>query len=228
MEARGAKAPRAVQEVKMLRKSMLILLGLVLGAAEIYLGWVILGQNFLGAGLIFAGLAYCIGGAFVLALGSRATTSRSDQALLALAPGAVLVLLAVPLEYRFLPALLPRAQGMIWLGLGIILLGMLLRLWTRSALKQSYQGNLQVQPGQRLVTTGPYRSIRHPGYLGFILLSFGLAVGFSSLSGLLGTALLITGLRYRIRVEEQMLVQEFGTEYQQYSSHTRRLIPGVW
>jgi len=115
-----------------------------------------------------------------------------------------------------------------WIGLGITLLGLSLRLWARQSLKEAYQGNLQVQAEQRVIMAGPYQWVRHPGYLAFALQALGLGIGFSSISGLLGCACLIFGLRYRIQVEEQMLVQAFGDEYLDYARRTHRLIPGIW
>ena len=194
----------------MKRKAGLILLGLLTGTAEIWLGWRVLPENFLGAYLIFIGLGYCIGGGFFLALGSTRTTSPIRPFLVSFCPGGFLILLGMPLEYLYLPEVLPRSQAIQWLGFITILLGMILRLWTRRSLKEAYQGNLQVQPGQHLVKTGPYRWIRHPGYFGFALQALGLAMGFSSLIGLLGLVFLAFALRYRIRIEEQMMIQAFG------------------
>ncbi len=224
----------------MLRKAIIIGLGLGLGSVETALGWSILPQNFLGGYLIFIGLGYCIGGAFYLALSprgendaSRVSAPRADRSLLALLPGALLFLLGMPLEYRSAAALIPRAAWQPWLGLGLILAGMLLRIWVRQVLKQTYQGNLQVLPGQRLVTGGPYRWIRHPGYTGFILQALGLVAGFPTLCGLLGLVAFILALVYRIHIEEEMLAGvfgqgAFGAQYQGYAARTRRLIPGVW
>ncbi len=213
----------------MTRKIGLIALGLALGAFEIWAGWSVLPRNYLGAGLIFIGLGYCIGGGFFLALGRRdPDVLRSDRSLAGLAPGALLVLLAMPLEFLFLPAALPRGYEMQSAGLLLILLGMLVRLWARAALRADYQGNLQARPGQRLVTGGPYRWIRHPGYAAFLLMALGLAVGFSSIAGLLGTTAFFIGLRYRIQVEEELLGRTFGEEYAAYAGRTRRLIPGIW
>jgi protein-S-isoprenylcysteine O-methyltransferase Ste14 len=216
----------------MTRKVSILLLGLLLGVAEVTLGWSLLAANFLGAFLIFTGLGYCIGGGFFLALGrvapTRGAVNQSDQTLLFLAPGALLILLAMPLEYLYLPETLSRSRVMQWLGLTILLLGMCLRIWTRQSLRQGYQGNLQVQSGQQLITSGPYHWIRHPGYLAFILLALGLGLGFSSLAGLFGVVLLVVGFLYRIQMEEKMLAQEFGAVYNDYAKHTVRLIPRVW
>lgn len=213
----------------MLRKGIIIGLGLVLGSAEAALGWSVLPQNFLGGYLIFIGLGYCLGGAFYLALSPRGESApRAGRSLLAMLPGALLILLGIPLEYRAQPGSIPHAAWLPWLGLGLILAGMLLRLWVRRALQQAYQGNLQVLPGQRLVTGGPYRWVRHPGYAGFVLQALGLAVGFSSLCGFVGLVLFVFALAYRIQVEEQMLARAFGAEYQGYAARTRRLVPGIW
>lgn len=219
----------------MLRKAIIIGLGLGLGSMETALGWKILPQNFLGGYLIFVGLAYCIGGAFYLAFSPRGANHapNADRSLLALLPGALLFLLGMPLEYLSPKAAHSPPLSVPWLGLGLILAGMLLRIRVRQALKQAYQGNLQVLPGQRLVTGGPYRWIRHPGYTGFILQALGLAVGFSSLCGLVGLVAFVLALVYRIRIEEQMLFYAFGhgafgAQYLGYAARTWRLVPGIW
>lgn len=221
------------KEAGMPRKITLIALGILLGAPVTFLGWMVLPSNFLGAFQMFIGLEYIIGGSFFLALsrapGVPGVDPRSDRSLIVMLPVALLFLVAVPLEYLFLPGLLPRTPVMQWIGLGIILLGMLLRIWVRLVLKKAYQGNLQVQAEQCLVTSGPYGLLRHPGYLGFAMLGLGLAVGFSSLSGLIGLGFFVFGLAYRIRIEEDMLVQAFGSQYVSYASRIRfRLIPGIW
>lgn len=213
----------------MKRKWIVVFVGSVIGAAAAYLGWLALPVNFLGALVMFAGLCYCMGGGLFLAFGRAPqpmpSTLSSDHTLLVLAPGALLVLLAAPLEYRFLPQVLPRGGWMIWLGTAILLFGLSIRIWTRLVLKEDYQGNLQVQPCQQLVTSGPYHWVRHPGYLGFIVMAVGLAVGFSSLIGLLGAILTTAGFLLRIRVEEQMLIQAFGEKYIAYAKGTGKMVP---
>ena len=60
-------------------------------------------------------------------------------------------------------------------------------------------------------------------------MSLGIFIGYSSLLALIGSVLLLVpGLIYRINVEEQLLVAEFGDEYLSYASSTKRLIPFIW
>ncbi len=83
--------------------------------------------------------------------------------------------------------------------------------------------------GQRLVRSGPYRFVRHPGYAAFVLMAFGIALGFSSLVALAAVPLLLLpALANRIWVEEELLLSAFGSEYRDYQRTTRRLLPGLW
>jgi protein-S-isoprenylcysteine O-methyltransferase Ste14 len=215
----------------MKRKLIVISIGLFVGTAAAYLGWLVLPENFLGAPVIFAGLAYCVGGAFFLAFGPVAQQispmPSSDRTMLYLAPGSLIVLLAAPLEYHLLPPAIHRSGWMLWLGSAVIMLGLIVRIWTRRVLKGAYQGNLQVQPDQQLITCGPYRWVRHPGYLGFILMAAGLVIGFSSLDGLLGVILLVAGFLRRSQAEERMLIQAFGEQYINYAKRTGRMAPKI-
>jgi protein-S-isoprenylcysteine O-methyltransferase Ste14 len=87
---------------------------------------------------------------------------------------------------------------------------------------------LRVVEKQKIVTDGVYRYIRHSLYLGEIIRNVGFAVASCSLYGLIpilvGNALLL----FRIEIEERMLVEEFGSEYKEYMSRTKKLIPHVY
>jgi protein-S-isoprenylcysteine O-methyltransferase Ste14 len=91
-----------------------------------------------------------------------------------------------------------------------------------------FSGLVAIQPGHTLVTTGLYRVIRHPSYLGMLVNSLGWALAFRSGVGVLLTALLIPPLVARIRAEEKLLRSQFGDEYAVYRRRTSRLIPGVY
>jgi protein-S-isoprenylcysteine O-methyltransferase Ste14 len=115
-----------------------------------------------------------------------------------------------------------------WLGVALFAAGGALRIWPVFVLGRRFSGLVAIQPGHRLVTTGAYRVIRHPSYLGLLGNSLGWALAFRSGVGLLLTALTIPPLVARIRAEERLLHSHFGGAYDAYRAHTARLIPGIY
>ena len=89
-----------------------------------------------------------------------------------------------------------------------------------------FSGLVAIQPGHTLVTSGVYRFIRHPSYLGLLVNALGWA--FRSGVGVLLTALMIPPLLARIRAEERLLRAQFGAEYDAYRARTSRMIPGLY
>jgi protein-S-isoprenylcysteine O-methyltransferase Ste14 len=115
-----------------------------------------------------------------------------------------------------------------WLGVVVFTLGGTLRLWPVFVLGHRFSGLVAIQPGHNLVTTGIYRFIRHPSYLGLLLTAFGWGLAFRSGPGLLLAAMFVPPLVIRIRAEEQLLASEFGAAYDTYRARTSRLIPGIY
>ena len=88
---------------------------------------------------------------------------------------------------------------------------------------------LTIKSDHQLVTNGIYSLIRHPIYTSYILLFLGFCLMLQSLWGL--SLLLIVCIIWfgnRIGIEEQMLEEEFGNEYQSYCSQTKRLFPYIY
>lgn len=113
-----------------------------------------------------------------------------------------------------------------WCGLIIMLVGVAVRQWAMSTLRDSFTRALIVTPSQRLVTKGPYRLIRHPGYLGNILTWSGFGLTFATWIGAIAVFLSISaGYVYRIRSEESLLLEYFGQQYKDYMTKTKKLIP---
>jgi protein-S-isoprenylcysteine O-methyltransferase Ste14 len=206
--------------------------GVVLSSVIVGLGLATVGDNAVGWALVSFALAYCVGGSIYLAasnLEGALKAEAGDRSLWLIGPGLLAAFMAPPLEYLYLPALLPRATVMQVAGLAFVAMGLLLRLWTRWALGRMDTGHVQIRNGQRLVQTGAYRFLRHPGYAGLGILTLGLCLGYSSLIGLVSiAALLLPGVAYRIRVEEEQLEAQFGDDYCTYARRTKRLIPGIW
>jgi protein-S-isoprenylcysteine O-methyltransferase Ste14 len=213
-------------------KIIFLFVGIVLSCVIVGLGLETVPSNRMGWILIFIGIAYCMGGSIYLAASKvegAVKAEAGDRSLWLIGPGFLAVFMASPLEYLYLPPLLPRTTAMQVIGLLLVGAALLLRFWTRKALGRMYTGHVQIKTGHQLVQTGPYRFLRHPGYAGFGLLVIGLCVGYSSLIGLLAIAgLLLPGAAYRMGVEEKLLEAEFGESYQAYARRTKRLVPGIW
>jgi len=139
------------------------------------------------------------------------------------------VLLIVPSwEYTHLNGPIPRdgplaLAGLVLFGFGIIVLVAAMR-----GLGRLYTSYLGIQREHHLVTTGPYKYIRHPGYLGEIMSMCGVGLSLSSIVGLVLGVVALGLVLVRIRSEEEMLIDNFVDEYQLYMKRTKRLIPFIY
>lgn len=96
-------------------------------------------------------------------------------------------------------------------------------------LGENWSKTLEIRENHRLITTGVYRTIRHPMYTAIFL--FVIAQALLLPNWLAGPSGLVAfGLMYALRVgpEERMMIEAFGDEYRDYMRRTKRLIPGVF
>lgn len=137
--------------------------------------------------------------------------------------GAIIARLALP------AAAISSSDAASWLGLVLMWCGIGLRTWSFQTLGRYFTFNVQTSEDQPVVSAGPYRVIRHPGYAGAILSVVGLGLIFGNWVSL---GLLVVGfsmgLINRIRVEEGALSRDLGGRYQVYAANRKRLIPFVW
>ncbi len=131
-------------------------------------------------------------------------------------------ILGIKIGYLMLPL------SAIALGIILIIAGESLRLWATYTLGRSFTYFVVTSRLQKLITKGPYRFVRHPGYSGglLIILGFGIVTG-SLFIAILYTAFLSLAYVYRISVEEKALVNRFGSKYKEYSKSTARIIPYI-
>ena len=116
-----------------------------------------------------------------------------------------------------------------WIGLAMMVLGIALRFWSMRVLGEHYTRTLKVSDQQTLVDSGPYRLIRHPGYLGTLLVWIGASIAMLNwITILVVTIMMLAAYIYRIHNEEAMLLESFGDAYQWYRLHTWRLIPLIY
>jgi protein-S-isoprenylcysteine O-methyltransferase Ste14 len=115
-----------------------------------------------------------------------------------------------------------------WLGIILFAAGGALRIWPVFVLGRRFSGLVAIQPDHTLVTTGIYRFIRNPSYLGLLISSIGWALAFRSSLGVLLALCYIPPLIARMHAEERLLQSQFGEAYAAYRNRSWRLIPGVY
>ncbi|GLB32900.1 isoprenylcysteine carboxyl methyltransferase [Lacrimispora amygdalina] len=117
----------------------------------------------------------------------------------------------------------------IYPGVGLMLAGIMIRLWAVLTLKRSFTLSVQTSKEQHLITTGIYGKVRNPAYTGSICSLIGTALG---LRGVIALAIVIifsiVSYTARIFVEEEALRKHFGKEFTEYEKRTYRLIPYIW
>lgn len=112
-----------------------------------------------------------------------------------------------------------------WTGLGFGVLAILLAYWVFSNLGNNVSPSVATRREHRLVTSGPYRWVRHPlysmgmlSYLGFAMLSANWVIAVLSIA-------VFVVLNIRLPQEEASLIEKFGDEYRQYMQRTGRFLP---
>jgi len=176
-------------------------------------------------------ILFALSGAALFSEGNLNPGQREDRA----NRWVIAALTAIGLLGGYLPAYTDRTNfwtidgdAVRWLGDALFAAGGALRIWPVFVLGRRFSGLVAIQPGHTLVTTGPYRIIRHPSYLGLLVNALGWALAFRSAVGVALAAITIVPLLARIRAEETLLHAQFGAEYESYCRRTSRLIPGLY
>jgi protein-S-isoprenylcysteine O-methyltransferase Ste14 len=101
----------------------------------------------------------------------------------------------------------------------------LLAVWARRHLGRNWSGAVRIGVDHELVRTGPYRFLRHPIYTAMLGMFLGTAIASSQYHALLGLAILVLAYLRKTSLEEDILQQTFGTEYDAYRRDTWALVP---
>jgi protein-S-isoprenylcysteine O-methyltransferase Ste14 len=157
---------------------------------------------------------------------------REDRGTKRILVGSMLVALALGVvAARRLPGLALPGNGWIWVGLGAVVAwsGIALRAWAIATLGRFFRRDVTIAADQVVVSTGPYRWLRHPAYTGNLLV----ALGFGLMLGNIGSLLVLGVVPFlghvpRIRVEEAALERELGDPYRAFAAARARLVPGLW
>ena len=112
-----------------------------------------------------------------------------------------------------------------WVGIGLGAAGAALFVWTLPTLGKNLTDTVVTRRNHSLVTTGPYRFVRHPFYVAVALSMLGNSLAAANWFLLVGGALVFTLLAIRSRIEEAELVARFGSGYEAYMRRTPRFLP---
>jgi protein-S-isoprenylcysteine O-methyltransferase Ste14 len=126
---------------------------------------------------------------------------------------------------------LSRSASQFWMGFGwpLLISGLIIRWIAILQLGRSFTVDVAINENSKLKTDGIYERVRHPSYLGLILI----VIGFSSMmcsfySFLVFVIPVFMAILYRISVEEKLLIREYGNSYIEYMKTTKKIIPGIY
>jgi protein-S-isoprenylcysteine O-methyltransferase Ste14 len=149
---------------------------------------------------------------------------RADLVTIATLSAAVVIAVSVPATE--LPG--DPVAGLA-IGAVLVVAGLALRRWAAAALGPAFTRSIVFRRDHRVIDTGPYRIVRHPGYTGVLVSTLGLGLtlwnGLSLLVALAGYAVAHVP---RIKAEEAALEAQLGDRYRAYARTRRRLVPGIW
>jgi protein-S-isoprenylcysteine O-methyltransferase Ste14 len=113
-------------------------------------------------------------------------------------------------------------------GLLLIVLGSLLRRYCWRTLGEYFTGDVKARADQPVITSGPYRWVRHPSYTAGMIMFIGIGLALGNwFSFALLTVATIATYSYRVAVEERVLLETIGEPYGSYMKQRKRFIPYI-
>jgi protein-S-isoprenylcysteine O-methyltransferase Ste14 len=112
-------------------------------------------------------------------------------------------------------------------GLFLTISGMAFFVWARQNLGRNWSQTVSAKEDHELVTSGPYRYVRHPMYTGGFVACLGSAI---ACGGAWIFLLVFLGAIFfwRVGAEDKLMAQQFPNEFPGYKQRTKALIPFVW
>ena len=186
--------------------------------------------------IIIIALSYLYG-IFEIILGIRQRQRRKRNIVIKGDKGSfwlLLILIAVGYTLSFCFAATRIGRIYHWdaffaIGAIVILVGLIIRITAIMTLQQHFTYTVTKIENHELIESGLYKSIRHPGYLGQIIVFIGTLVSLSNWLSVLSMIIpILFGFIYRIRVEEKFMIEQMGEKYIDYQKRTKRLIPTIY
>jgi protein-S-isoprenylcysteine O-methyltransferase Ste14 len=115
------------------------------------------------------------------------------------------------------------------IGLVLFVVGLIVRWIAIIHLGRFFTVNVAIAHDHQLITTGPYRYVRHPSYTGTLLTFFGFGLCMLNIFSVAAVFMPIAAaFLWRMHVEEAALREAFSDRYQAYAARTRRLVPLIY
>ena len=122
---------------------------------------------------------------------------------------------------------MPIDRWAFWGGAVLTLAGLLVTVWARVHLGRNWSGTITVKQDHELITSGPYRLVRHPIYSGLLLAFMGGALAHGEWRGIVAVVLTFWAFWWKLRTEEQWMREQFGLAYEEYAHRVAALVPFV-
>jgi protein-S-isoprenylcysteine O-methyltransferase Ste14 len=127
------------------------------------------------------------------------------------------------------PAPIARSNYIRYLGLLVIICGMIIRFSAIRTLGKFFTVDLAINKEHRLIRNGLYKYVRHPSYTGSLLSFLGLGLSLNNWISLVVIFIpVLLSFIYRINIEEKLLLANIGLKYEDYMKQTKRLIPWIY
>lgn len=122
---------------------------------------------------------------------------------------------------------LPMSYTCYNIGIALTVAGIAFAVWARVHLGRNWSRSVTVKQDHELITSGPYRFVRHPIYTGLIIGFIGVVVAIGEVRAVIGFAMIFFALWLKLRMEEAWMREQFGDSYTDYSRRTAALLPGI-
>ena len=157
--------------------------------------------------------------------------ANNDQGSLMVLYGAIVIAYSIGIPFAFL-----RYSRMEWgepylaiFGLLVIFAGVSIRYIAMRTLNRHFTYAVSIREQHELIEQGLYRYIRHPAYLGELLIFFGIGLAFANWISLVSLFVFpMIAFSIRMNVEEKALLEHFAGRYVEYRRRTWRLIPWLY
>jgi protein-S-isoprenylcysteine O-methyltransferase Ste14 len=136
---------------------------------------------------------------------------------------ALVAYLLNPANLRF--SAVPLPDLLKWVGVGVGCIALCLLAWTLRSLGKNLTDTVVTRQHHTLVTTRPYRWVRHPFYVCAGLFTLAVSLITANALFLVSGGLILLLLALRTRVEEANLLNRFGDDYKNYMDRTGRFFP---